>query len=87
MARCASIRNRRTKMFSYSDLRLDLLLQQARLSMTLAAQAWPRVERISGQAKTSLSATAPLEGEVHLDIRRLDWMELLSTDLAGAPAS
>ena len=39
--------------------------------------------RFRAKPFTSLSAAAPLDGELHLDIRRLDWMELLSTDLAG----
>jgi len=69
------------EIFNYSDLQLDLHLGQALLSLELAARL-AQGGSISGKARTSLSATAPLEGELHLDIGQLDWMELLSTDLA-----
>ena len=68
--------------FNYSDLLLDLKLQQAQLTLTLAARL-PKAGTISGHLETGLSATAPLRGELHLDVRQLDWMELLSTDLAA----
>jgi translocation and assembly module TamB len=70
------------ELLAYRDLRLDLVLQQGRLSAVLAAQLGAGGS-ISGRAESGLDAHAPLQGQVRLDLRQLDWLELLSADLAG----
>ncbi len=66
----------------YSDLVLDAQLQNERLDLTLAA-ILPENGKISGRLQTGLAAAAPLSGELVMDIRRLDWLELFSVDLAN----
>lgn len=70
------------EVFAYSDLRLELQLQQPELTASLQASL-PDGGSITGNARTKFAASAPLQGQVHVQTRALDWMELLSTDLAS----
>jgi translocation and assembly module TamB len=70
------------ELFGYRDLRLDLQLRQSRLTAVLAAQL-AAGGSISGRLQAGLAAHAPLQGQLQLDLRQLDWLELLSADLAG----
>ena len=69
------------EVFAYSDLQLGLQLRARQLGLTLVAKL-AQGGHLSGRAQTGLSLTAPLQGELQLDVRDLTWMELLSTDLA-----
>lgn len=70
------------ELLAYRDLRLDLQVRQSRLTAVLAAQLGAGGS-ISGRLQTDLAARAPLQGQLQLDLRQLDWLELLSADLAG----
>ena len=70
------------EVIGYSDLSLDASLQGDRLSLALATQL-PEDGRIVGRLSMGLSSSSALSGEVTMDINRIEWLELLSVDLAN----
>lgn len=70
------------EVFRYETLRLGFTLAgealQAELTATLADEG-----RVSARLDTGLADTAPLDGELQLDVRELTFLELLSQDLAA----
>ncbi len=65
----------------YHDLRIDARLLGEQWTLDLAAQL-PDAGSVSGHLQAGLSDAAVVQGQLHLDVRRLTWMELLSSDLA-----
>lgn len=68
-------------LLDYHDLRIDARLLGEQWTLDLAAQL-PEAGSLSGHLQSGLSDTAAVQGQLHLDVRRLTWMELFSSDLA-----
>ena len=69
-------------LLAYSGLRAQLDLRDARVTLNLEA-ALSGGGMIKGSAHAGLAATAPLDGELAVEVRDLTWMELLSPELAA----
>ena len=68
---------------AFSNLRADARLQASRLNVNLQA-GLEAGGSITGNIRVEgLSSTAPMQGNLRVDMRQLQWIELFSTDVAG----
>ena len=70
------------EVFAYRDFVLTLQLDGEAITGELSA-ALPDQGSLSARLRTGLADTAPLSGDLSLDVRDLTWLELFSEDLAA----
>lgn len=72
----------RRDVIGYESLSLDARLLRQRLVLTLDASL-AEGGRLDGQLDTGLAPDSPLSADLHLALRELTWLELLSTEIAA----
>ncbi len=70
------------EVFGYRDLAVTLQVEGDAITGELRA-ILPGEGSIAARVRTGLADTAPLSGDLSLDVRDLTWLELFSEDLAG----